>query len=206
MRDEEIWGADVDAEDREDVRRAMSVFGYRPDGKEVGADADEEEEENADAEEVCEQEGEDAPVEVEVPEVVSREEVPKTAGPPGVSPPEVSRSHSTSSASSGTAHSTATTPAASQGTCVGSVSADEGGEKEKMDAASVGVAFDDDSKKDVEVDVVDVVEVEELIPFLVDAVVAQVTANGDPERSAHALDVDVDVAGSAVPMPISCPS
>lgn len=228
MADEEIWGVRGEKEDEErgkemeDVRRAMSVFGYRVDGREINADEDDDAV-GAEAEDVAavQNEAEDAHV--------APKSFPADGAPPmeenGVSTPissgqerpvveDHSSSHlaSSSSSSSGTVHSTATTPTASQGTCVGSVMADESGEKEKVGGNSAETADDVEGMGEklagVDVDVVDVVQ--EVLPVLVDAVleevaVAQAATDVGETGSGGVAEVvtgSIDVA----PAPVTCPS
>lgn len=210
MSDEEIWGSEGEDEDREDVRRAMSVFGYRVDGREINADDNEDEDEKETGEVKADEK--ECGAKADVVSVASREEVSvpkKTVGDVEVEaeaavgarasvvdPPS---SHSVSSSSSGTVHSAASTPAASQGTCVGSVSGDD-----------LGKGMEKGEKKLVDVDVMEVKaeEVEGALPALVNAMralaVAQVAPDDGPEPSP--LNVDVAETAVPIPVPISCPS
>lgn len=220
MSDEEIWGSEGEDEDREDVRRAMSVFGYRVDGREINADDNEDEIEKETGEvEECEKEG---GAKVEVVSVASGEEAPvpkktvedaavksEAAADNGAPVIESSSSHSLCSSSSGTVHSAASSPAASQGTCVGSVSADDdigkGAEKEREDKlADVDVV--EVKAEDVEVKAEDV---EDALPALVEAAMQAVAvAQVAPDDVLEPNPLNVDVTDNAVPIPvpIPCPS
>lgn len=214
MSDKEIWGSEGEDEDREDVRRAMSVFGYRVDGREINADDNEDENEKETGE--VEAGEKDCGAKVEVVSVASREEVSepkKTVGDAeveveaeapackGASVGEPSSSDSVSSSSSGTVHSAASSPAASQGTCVGSVSADEGDD--------IGKGLEKErGEKLVEAVEVKAEEVEGALPVLVNAMRAVAVAQVAPADGLEPSPLNVDVAETAlpIPVPISCPS